>query len=115
MKIELEPKDIEAISQRVLELLKPYLAPREKLEEIRGLPKNPRVYLNSEQVAEYLQVSVATIRAWTYQRKIPFADWGVRELIWSGKLPCVRAKKKIYLDIRDLDEFIENHKMRYDF
>jgi putative transposase len=41
--------------------------------------------------------------------------WGVRELIWSGKLPCVRAGKRIHLDIRDLDEFIEKHKMRYDF
>jgi hypothetical protein len=41
--------------------------------------------------------------------------WGIRELIWSGKVPYVRAGKKIYLDILYLDEFIEKHKTRYEF
>jgi hypothetical protein len=34
---------------------------------------------------------------------------GMREFMWSGKISNVRAGKKIYLDIRDLDEFIQNH------
>ncbi len=39
MKIELESKDIEAISQRVLELLKPYLAQGKSLKEPQRSPK----------------------------------------------------------------------------
>jgi excisionase family DNA binding protein len=41
--------------------------------------------------------------------------YSVRELIWDGKLPCVKVGRRIHLDIRDLDEFIEKHKVRNDF
>ena len=39
----------------------------------------------------------------------------VRELIWDGKLPCARVGRRIHLDIRDFDEFIEEHKVRNNF
>ena len=39
----------------------------------------------------------------------------VRELIWDGKLPFVRVGRRVHLDIRDLDEFIEKHKVRNDY
>jgi excisionase family DNA binding protein len=41
--------------------------------------------------------------------------YSVRELIWDGKLPCVRVGRRIHIDIRDLDEFIEKHKVRYEY
>jgi excisionase family DNA binding protein len=41
--------------------------------------------------------------------------WGIRELIWSGKIPVVRGEgsRKIFLDIEDLNAFINGHKAIY--
>ena len=36
--------------------------------------------------------------------------WSVRELIWGGKLPCVKVGRRIHLDIIDLNEWIERNK-----
>ncbi len=41
--------------------------------------------------------------------------WAVREMIWAGKLPCVRADRRIFLDIYDMDEWIERHKTRFTY
>lgn len=38
------------------------------------------------------------------------SDWSVREMLWSGKLPYIREGKKIYLDINDLDAWIDRTK-----
>jgi len=38
------------------------------------------------------------------------SDWSVREMLWSGKLPFIREGKKIYLDIHDLDAWIDRTK-----
>lgn len=42
------------------------------------------------------------------------AVWGVRELIWSGELPVIQSGRggKQYLDVRDLDLWIERNKAR---
>ena len=45
------------------------------------------------------------------------SEWSVRELIWSGRLPVVRAegsKEKIYIDIADLNNFVEKNKHVYE-
>ena len=39
----------------------------------------------------------------------------LREMIWAGKLPFFRDGKRILLDIRDLDEFIERGKQLFTF
>ena len=41
--------------------------------------------------------------------------WGMRELIWSQVIPVVKQGgcRKIYLDINDLDAFIEKNKAIY--
>ena len=41
--------------------------------------------------------------------------WGVRDLIWSQLIPVVKqhGSRKQYLDINDLDEFIEKNKAIY--
>jgi excisionase family DNA binding protein len=43
------------------------------------------------------------------------SEWGMRELIWAGKLPVVRTEggRKIFLDIEDLNEFITRNKSIY--
>ena len=38
--------------------------------------------------------------------------WSVRELIWDGKLPCVKVGRRIHLDIIDLDQWIERNKVK---
>ncbi len=35
---------------------------------------------------------------------------GLREVIWAGKLPVVRDGRKQWVDIRDLDAFVERFK-----
>ena len=37
--------------------------------------------------------------------------WSVRELIYSGRLPCVKVGRRIHLDIVDLDKWIEMNKV----
>ena len=41
--------------------------------------------------------------------------WGMRELIWAGEIPVVRGNgnRKIFLDIKDIDEYIERNKSMY--
>ncbi len=38
------------------------------------------------------------------------STWSVRRLIWSGDLPEVRAARRVHVDVRDLDDFIDRHK-----
>ena len=44
-------------------------------------------------------------------RSIP----AIRELIWAGKLPIVRPDRRVFLDINDIDKWIEQHKTRYTY
>lgn len=41
--------------------------------------------------------------------------WGMRDLIWKGLIPTVilDGGRKIYVDILDLDQFIEKNKTTY--
>ena len=36
--------------------------------------------------------------------------YSVRELIWARQLPVVRTGRKIWVDIADIDRFIEENK-----
>ena len=56
-------------------------------------PMRKRLY-NLKEAAEYLGRSV----------------YGVRELIWSGKIPPVKDGRKYYLDVNDLNEYVEKNK-----
>jgi excisionase family DNA binding protein len=44
-------------------------------------------------------------------RSIPSIRW----LYWSGSLPIVRVGKRIHLDIVDLNNWIDKHKIRYTY
>jgi excisionase family DNA binding protein len=43
------------------------------------------------------------------------SEWGMRELIWAGEIPVVRTDggRKIFLDIEDLNDFINRNKSTY--
>ena len=41
--------------------------------------------------------------------------WGVRELIWKGRVPMIQDGRKIYLDVRDLDAYIEKTKETFTY
>ena len=43
------------------------------------------------------------------------SEWGMRELIWAGSIPVVRTEggRKIFLDIEDLNDFINQNKSIY--
>lgn len=36
--------------------------------------------------------------------------WGVRTLIWNGKISYIQDGRKYYLDVKDLDAYIEREK-----
>ncbi len=36
--------------------------------------------------------------------------YSVRGLIWNGSLPCVRIGRRQYVDLKDVDRFIESQK-----
>ena len=38
------------------------------------------------------------------------SKWSVRRLIWKGLLPQVRADRRVHVDVRDMEEFIEKYK-----
>ena len=66
-----------------------------------GLGSKPRLtgkskgrLLTLPETAEYLNCSLVT----------------VRRLIWDGRLPSVKWDRRLRLDIRDLEQFVENHK-----
>lgn len=42
------------------------------------------------------------------------STWSVRRLIWSGALPSVRAGGRVHVDVRDMDAFIDKHKVTED-
>jgi excisionase family DNA binding protein len=61
-------------------------------------PKQKRLFTLKE-AAEYLGRS----------------EWGMRDLIWAGRIPVVRVEggRKIFLDIEDLNDFIKQNKSIY--
>ncbi len=60
MKIHFEPQVIDAIAQRVIELLKLHLAVKEEPRVVPP-PKSKGHYMTDTQLAEYLQISKGTI------------------------------------------------------
>jgi excisionase family DNA binding protein len=38
--------------------------------------------------------------------------WAVREMIWAGKLPRIKDGRRILLDIKDMNNWIEQNKAR---
>ncbi len=43
------------------------------------------------------------------------SDWGMRDLIWKRLIPVVmnNGGRKIFIDVRDLDAYVEKNKMVY--
>ena len=39
--------------------------------------------------------------------------WGVREMVWAGKIPVVRDGKRIFIDINDLETYVTRNKTTY--
>jgi len=73
MKTQFEREDIEAIAQRVVELLKPYLPGREEMKVPPDLSKLRGHFMTTTQLAEYLRISKSTIYTWIYKGKIPYS------------------------------------------
>jgi excisionase family DNA binding protein len=40
------------------------------------------------------------------------SDWSIRAMVWRGDLPHVRLGKRILIDARDLDGWIDREKVR---
>ena len=41
--------------------------------------------------------------------------YGVREMVWAGKLPVVRDGRKMFVDLKDLDAWIDQNKETYTY
>ena len=72
-----------------------YAPPTRKRKE-PAKPALPRRLCSLADAARYLAVS----------------DWTVRQMVWWGDLPHIRRGKRILLDLRDLDGWIDREKVR---
>ena len=43
------------------------------------------------------------------------SESAIREMIWDGKLPAIRADRRVMLDIRDLDHWIDRNRENCSF
>ena len=41
--------------------------------------------------------------------------WALREMLWAGKIPFVKDGRRILLDIRDMEIWIEKNKTQFTF
>jgi excisionase family DNA binding protein len=39
--------------------------------------------------------------------------WAVREMLWAGKLPCIKDGRRILLDIEDMEAWVKKNKIRF--
>ena len=69
-------------------------------QKVQGIynPLRKRLYTLKE-AAEYLGRS----------------EWGMRDLVWKQQIPVVmnNGGRKIFIDVRDLDDYVEKNKMVY--
>ena len=72
-----------------------YARPSRKRPGAPG-PALPRRLVSLAEASVYLAVS----------------DWTVRAMVWRGDLPHVRLGKRILIDSRDLDGWIDREKVR---
>lgn len=43
------------------------------------------------------------------------STWSVREMLWAGKLPYIKDGKRIFVDILDMERWIEQTKTQFGF
>ena len=48
-----------------------------------------------------------------HKNKIGVTEWFWRSQIWDGKLPFVQVGRKMMIDSKDIETFIQKHKMYY--
>lgn len=41
------------------------------------------------------------------------STWSVREMLWAGKLPYIKDGKRIFVDILDMEKWIEQSKTTF--
>jgi excisionase family DNA binding protein len=41
--------------------------------------------------------------------------WSIREMIYAGKIPYIRDGRRMLLDIKDMDSWIENNRCQYNY
>ena len=97
MKSDLEPGDIEAIAQRVAEILKPVLARNNRAD-------TEDIIFDMQTLAEYLKVSTKWIYERTHLKEIPYIKIGgqlrfnrkeIDKWLQTGKIPAVDAHGRI--------------------
>lgn len=41
--------------------------------------------------------------------------WAVREMLWAGKMPYIKDGRRVLLDIKDIDLWIEKNKTTFTY
>jgi excisionase family DNA binding protein len=69
-----------------------------KSDEVKQIPTTPRL-LTLKKAAEYLGLTTGAMR----------------ERVWAGQIPYVKfpGGRKIYIDVRDMDRFIDQNKTTF--
>ena len=40
------------------------------------------------------------------------SEWSVRRLDWSGALPCIKHGRRVQVDLKDMEAFIDANRLR---
>jgi len=41
-------------------------------------------------------------------------EWGIREMIYAGKIPCIKDGRRTHIAIDDMDKWIEQNRVMLD-
>jgi hypothetical protein len=71
-----------------------------------------------ERTAAQIKLGQPRPRLLTIRKAAEFlglTDWAMRSRIWAGDIPVVRfhGGRKMYIDVRDIEKFIERNKMTF--
>ena len=78
----------------------------------------PKLRPNQVTQGSHKNTSLMQKRLYTLKESAEYlgrSEWSMRELIWSGSIPVVKTERarKIFLDIEDLNNFIDRNKSTY--
>ncbi len=75
--------------------------------------KQNQIVKKAKGISSHVSKRLFTLRE--AARYLGRSEWGMRTLIWAGKIPVVRVEggRKIFVDIEDLNHFVSQNKTIY--
>ena len=79
----------------------------------QDVTKAQRLYKPVSQTKEPLRKRLLTVKEASVYLGMTIP--AIRERIWNGQIPIVRPDRRMFLDIHDLDKWIDQYKTTYTY